>query len=67
MGCENVKLFLRKPLSLLGWMQDEIGKVVGMSRGRITQIANNANFGEINNKGCQVSTINKSLEVNVKC
>jgi len=36
-------------LSRLGWTQDEIGKVVGMSRGRITQIVNNANFGEINN------------------
>ena len=36
-------------LSRLGWTQDEIGKVVGMSRGRITQIVSNANFGEINN------------------
>jgi len=36
-------------LSRLGWTQDEIGKVVGMSWGRITQIVNNANFGEINN------------------
>ena len=36
-------------LSRLGWTQDEIGKVVGMTRGRITQIVNNANFGEINN------------------
>ena len=26
-----------------------IAKVVGMSRGRITQIVSNANFGEINN------------------
>ena len=32
-----------------GWIQHEIGKVVGMSRGRITQIVNNTNFGEINN------------------
>jgi hypothetical protein len=32
-----------------GWIQDEIGKVVGMSRGSITQIVNNTNFGEINN------------------
>ena len=36
-------------LSRLGWTQDEIGKMVGMSRGRITQIVNNANFCEINN------------------
>jgi DNA-binding XRE family transcriptional regulator len=36
-------------LSRLGWTQDEIGKVVGMTRSRITQIVNNANFGEINN------------------
>ncbi|MEA3417290.1 MAG: MerR family transcriptional regulator, partial [Thermodesulfobacteriota bacterium] len=36
-------------LSRLGWTQDEIGKMVGMTRGRITQIVNNANFGEINN------------------
>ena len=48
-------LHLRPPvyfiirLSRLGWTQDEIGKMVGMSRGRITQITNNANFGNIGN------------------
>ncbi len=36
-------------LSRLGWTQDEISKIVGMSRGRITQIVNNANFCKINN------------------
>ena len=36
-------------LSRLGWTHDEIVKVVGMSRGRITQIINNTNFGKINN------------------
>jgi len=36
-------------LSCLGWTQEEVGEVVGMSRGRITQIVSNANFGEINN------------------
>ena len=36
-------------LSRLGWTQDEIGKMVGMTRGRITQIVNITNFGKINN------------------
>ena len=36
-------------LSHLGWTQDEIERMVGMSRGRITQIVNNASFSEINN------------------
>jgi len=36
-------------LSRLCWTQEEIGDVVGMSQGRITQIVSNANFGEINN------------------
>lgn len=36
-------------LSRLGWTQDEIGKMLGMSRSRITQIVNNAIFSKINN------------------
>ena len=36
-------------LSRLGWTHDEIGKMVGMTRGRITQIVNITNFGKINN------------------
>jgi hypothetical protein len=36
-------------LSHLGWAQEQIAQVVGTSRGRITQIVNNTNFGEINN------------------
>ena len=36
-------------LSRLGWAQEQIAEVVGVSRGRITQIVNNTNFGEINN------------------
>jgi len=32
-----------------GWTQEEIAALVGMSRGRVTQIVNNANFGKINN------------------
>ncbi len=36
-------------LNRLGWTQEQIAELVGMSRGRVTQIANNANFGEINN------------------
>jgi len=33
----------------LGRTQEQIAEVVGISRGRVTQIINNTNFGEINN------------------
>ena len=36
-------------LSRLGWAQEQIAKVVGTSQGRVAQIINNTNFGEINN------------------
>jgi len=36
-------------LSRMGWTHDEISTVVDMSRGRITQIVNNTDFGKINN------------------
>ena len=31
-----------------GWSQQQIAEVVGISRGRLSQIVNNTNFGEIN-------------------
>jgi len=31
-----------------GWSQEQIAEVVGISRGRLSQIVNNTNFGEIN-------------------
>ena len=34
-------------LSRLGWTQDEIGKMVGTSRTRASEIVGNANFGKI--------------------
>jgi len=34
-------------LSRLGWPQEKISETVGLSRGRITQIVSNANFGDI--------------------
>ena len=36
-------------LSRLGWAQELIAHVVGTSQGRVAQIINNTNFGEINN------------------
>ena len=36
-------------LKRLGWTQEQIAKVVGISQGRVAQIINNTNFGEINN------------------
>ena len=36
-------------LNRLGWSQEQIAEVVGISQGRIAQIVNNTNFGEINN------------------
>ena len=36
-------------LSLLGWTQEMISETVGMTQGRVAQIINNTNFGEINN------------------
>jgi len=36
-------------LNRLGWTQDKIAEVVGMTQGRVAQIINNTNFGEINN------------------
>ena len=36
-------------LSCLGWTQEQIAQTIGTSQGRVAQIINNANFGEINN------------------
>ena len=36
-------------LNRLGWTQEQISGVTGLTQGRITQIINNANFCEINN------------------
>ncbi len=36
-------------LNRLGWIQEQIAEVVGISQGRVAQIINNTNFGEINN------------------
>ena len=36
-------------LNRLGWTQEQIAEVVGISQGRVAQIINNTNFGEINN------------------
>ena len=36
-------------LSRLGWTQEQIAGIAGMTQGRVAQIINNANFGEINN------------------
>ena len=36
-------------LSWLGWTQEQIAQTIGTSQGRVAQIINNANFGEINN------------------
>ena len=36
-------------LSYLGWTQEQIAQTIGTSQGRVAQIINNANFGEINN------------------
>ena len=36
-------------LSRLGWPQEQIAEIAGMTQGRVAQIINNTNFGEINN------------------
>jgi DNA-binding XRE family transcriptional regulator len=36
-------------LNRLGWTQEEIAEVVGVNQQRVSQITNNANFGEIGN------------------
>ena len=36
-------------LNRLGWPQEQIAKIAGKTQGRVAQIINNANFGEINN------------------
>jgi len=36
-------------LSCLGWSQEKIAEVVGLSRNRASEIVSNTNFGEINN------------------
>ncbi|MGD9159755.1 MAG: MerR family transcriptional regulator [Desulfobacteraceae bacterium] len=36
-------------LSRLGWTHEQISELTGLTHGRIAQIVNNANFGEINN------------------
>jgi len=36
-------------LNRLGWTQEQIAEIAGMTQGRVAQIINNANFSEINN------------------
>ena len=36
-------------LSRLGWSQEQIAEITGMTQGRVAQIINNTNFGKINN------------------
>ena len=36
-------------LSRLGWTQEQIAEVVGVSRNRASEIVGNTNFGKINN------------------
>ena len=36
-------------LNRLGWTQEQIAEIAGMTQGRVAQIINNTNFGEINN------------------
>ena len=36
-------------LNRLGWTQEKIAEIAGMTQGRVAQIINNTNFGEINN------------------
>ena len=36
-------------LNRLGWLQEQIAEVAGISQGRVAQIINNTNFGKINN------------------
>ena len=36
-------------LNRLGWTQEQIAGIAGMTQGRVAQIINNTNFGEINN------------------
>ena len=40
-------------LNRLGWTQEQIAGIAGMTQGRVAQIINNTNFGEINNLLCQ--------------
>ena len=35
-------------LSRLGWTQEQVAEIVGMTQGRVAQIINNANFSDIN-------------------
>jgi len=36
-------------LNRIGWAQEQIAEIAGMTQGRVAQIINNTNFGEINN------------------
>jgi len=36
-------------LSRLGWAQEQLAEIAGMTQGRVAQIINNTNFSEINN------------------
>ncbi len=36
-------------LNRIGWTQEQIAEIAGMTQGRVAQIINNTNFGEINN------------------
>ncbi len=44
-----MKLFFAEPLSWPGWTQEQIAQTIGTSLGRVAQITNNANFGNIGN------------------
>lgn len=48
----------------LGWTQDMIAEIVGLSRQRIEQIANNFNFENIHNFFKKGQTMEKIVEIN---
>jgi len=44
-------------LNRLGWAQEQIAEIARMTQGRVAQIINNANFGEINNRDIRFSQV----------
>jgi len=44
--CRNIVIVR---LNRLGWTQEQIAEIAGMTQGRVAQIINNTNFSEINN------------------
>ncbi len=54
--------------SRLGWTQEQIAKVVGLSRNRVSEIIGNANFGEIDtllSQGLDMDYIAKHYHMDV--